>query len=80
MTTESLQRLSDRELLEVAVRAAAHERHSAVALVELLAEIDARRLYLGEGCSSLFVYCTRVLRLSEGAAYHRIEEIGRAHV
>ena len=51
----------------------AGERHSAVALVELLAEIDARRLYLGEGCSSLFVYCTRVLRLSEGAAYHRIE-------
>ncbi len=73
MTTEPLQRLSDRELLEVAVRAAAHERHSAVALVELLAEIDARRLYLAQGCSSLFVYCTQVLRLSEGAAYHRIE-------
>lgn len=73
MNTQSLQRLSDRELLEVAVRAAAHERRSAVALVELLAEIDARRLYLGQGCSSLFTYCTRVLRLSEGAAYHRIE-------
>ena len=39
----------------------------------LLAEVDARRLYLGEGCSSLFTYCTQVLHLSEHAAYHRIE-------
>lgn len=73
MTTQSLQRLSDYELLEVTARAAAHERRSAVALVELLSEVDARRLYLGQGCSSLFKYCTEVLRLSEGAAYHRIE-------
>ena len=32
-----------------------------------------RRLYLGQGCSSLFTYCTRVLHFSEHAAYHRIE-------
>jgi hypothetical protein len=36
-------------------------------------ELDARRLYLGEGCSSLFTYCTHVLHLAEGAAYNRIE-------
>jgi len=36
-------------------------------------EIDSRRLYLGEGCASMFVYCTRVLHLSEGGAYNRIE-------
>jgi hypothetical protein len=36
-------------------------------------ELDARRLYLGEGCSSLFTYCTQVLHLAEGAAYNRIE-------
>jgi hypothetical protein len=41
--------------------------------LRLLAELDARRLYLGEGCSSLFSYCTQVLHLSEHAAYHRIE-------
>jgi hypothetical protein len=29
--------------------------------------------YLGEGCSSLFTYCTQVLHLSEHAAYNRIE-------
>ena len=73
MTTESLHRLSDRELLEVTVRVAADERRSTVELVELLSEVDARRLYLGQGCSSLFTYCTEVLRLSESAAYHRIE-------
>ena len=39
----------------------------------MLGELDARRLYLGEGCSSLFSYCTRVLHLSEHAACHRIE-------
>ena len=36
-------------------------------------EVDARRLYLGEGCSSLFTYCSQVLHLSEHAAYGRIE-------
>jgi hypothetical protein len=34
-------------------------------LLALLMELDARRLYLGEGCSSLFTYCTQVLHLSE---------------
>ena len=42
-------------------------------LIALLAELDARRLYLAEGCSSLFTYCTQVLHLSEHASYHRIE-------
>jgi hypothetical protein len=36
-------------------------------------ELDSRRLYLGEGFSSLFTYCTHVLHLSEHAAYNRIE-------
>ena len=49
------------------------ERHATVQLVASLIEMDTRRLYLGEGCSSLFTYCTRVLRLSEHAAYGRIE-------
>jgi hypothetical protein len=44
-----------------------------VALIRSLTEFDARRLYLREGCSSLFTYCTQVLHLSEGSAYNRIE-------
>ena len=42
-------------------------------LIASLAELDARRLYLGAGCSSLFTYCTEVLHLSEHAAYGPIE-------
>jgi hypothetical protein len=30
-------------------------------------------LYLGEGCASLFTYCTQVLHFSEHAAYRRIQ-------
>ena len=65
--------LSDRDLLEAVSRAAADERHATVHLIRLLAELDSRRLYLAEGCSSLFTFCTQVLHLSEHAAYHRIE-------
>jgi hypothetical protein len=36
-------------------------------------EVDARRLCLAEGCSSLFTYCMQVLHLTEHAAYGRIE-------
>jgi hypothetical protein len=38
-----------------------------------LREIDARRLYLAEGFSCMFFYCTTRLHLSEQAAYTRIE-------
>ena len=37
-----------------------------------LGEVDARKLYLQEASSSIFVYCTRVLHFSESVAYHRI--------
>src|SRR5688572_808351 len=65
--------LEDRSLLDAAKRLAADERRATAALLRALMEIDSRRLYLGEGCASMFVYCTRVLHLSEGGAYNRIE-------
>ena len=65
--------LSDDELAEQVKHLAACERRASVALIRSLMEFDTRRLYLREGCSSLFTYCTRVLHLSEGAAYNRIE-------
>lgn len=65
--------MADRELIDAVARAAQHECRATVELLALLAEFDARRLYLGEGCSSLFTYCTQVLHLSEHAGYHRIE-------
>jgi hypothetical protein len=73
MTSTNPTSLSDRELLVETRRVAESERHATAGLISLLAEVDARRLYLGEGYSSLFAYCTRALRLSEQAAYARIE-------
>jgi 5-methylcytosine-specific restriction endonuclease McrA len=65
--------LSDRELLARVQDAIQDERVATAKLIALLMELDMRRLYLGEGCSSLFTYCTQILHLSEHAAYNRIE-------
>jgi hypothetical protein len=67
------EQLSDHELLAEVTRLTASERQATSRLVSALAELDARRLYLGQGCSSMFKYCTQVLHLAEHAAYNRIE-------
>lgn len=72
-THRSYEQLSDDQLIAEVKRLAAAERRATATLVRALMELDARRLYLGEGCSSLFTYCTQVLHLSESAAYNRIE-------
>jgi hypothetical protein len=64
--------LTDAQLLARVTMLAAHERQATAALIAALTELDARRLYLGEGYPSLFAYCTQALRLSEDAAYNRI--------
>src|ERR687892_292454 len=69
----SLADLSDQDLIAEVQRCRSDERRATARLIASLAELDARRLYLGAGCSSLFTYCTQVLRLSEHAAYRRIE-------
>lgn len=65
--------LTNDELLARVKHLAARERKATASLIVHLAELDQRRLYLAEGYSSLFTYCTHVLHLSEGAAYRRIE-------
>src|SRR6478735_6835280 len=67
------EQLSDPELIAEVTRLAASERQAISTLVSALAELDARRLYLGHGCSSMFTYCTQVLHLAEHAAFNRIE-------
>lgn len=71
--TSSFAQLSNQDLLIEVKRLAEGERQATALLIASLMELDARRLYLGEGCSSLFTYCTQVLHLSEHAAYGRIE-------
>lgn len=73
MTTAALATLSDEALLQETDRLAATERGATAALIRALREVDARRLYLAEGYSCMFFYCTKRLRLSEQAAYNRIE-------
>jgi hypothetical protein len=72
MLTDSITLLSDRDLLDATTTAATRERRTTADLIALLAELDVRKLYLGEGFASLFTYCTQALRLSEPAAYSRI--------
>jgi 5-methylcytosine-specific restriction endonuclease McrA len=65
--------LSDTQLVATVKQLAEQERGATAILVRSLAEVDNRRLYLRDGCSSLFTWCTQVLGLGEGAAYNRIE-------
>lgn len=65
--------LSEEQLVAEVKRLAGSERRATAVLIRALMELDARRLYLGEGYSSMFTYCTQALHLAEGAAYNRIE-------
>jgi hypothetical protein len=73
IASSSFAAVSDQDLLATVRRLADNECRATAGLIAALAELDARRLYLGQGCSSLFTYCTQVLHLSEHAAYGRIE-------
>ena len=73
MSITTPERLDDHALTVELSRLAGCERESTAALVAHLAEFDARRLYEGDGFSSVFKYCTTVLRLSEDSAYNRIQ-------
>ena len=73
ISTKTLAQLSDEALIAETKRLAANERLATAALIRSLVELNARRLYLGQGCGSLFKYCTEVLHLSHDAAYNRAE-------
>ncbi|MGH9199571.1 MAG: hypothetical protein ACRD1T_28055, partial [Acidimicrobiia bacterium] len=68
-----LTRLPNDELLARVRLLAKREREATASLIAHLAELDQRRLYLAEGHSSLFSYCTEALHFSEPAAYRRIK-------
>jgi hypothetical protein len=52
--------LSDKELLAQVKRLAEHERVATADLIATLAELDARRLYLGEGREEAPVFGTQL--------------------
>ena len=67
-----LKALSDDALLRRLSELVHDSRRVEVELIAHIAEVDARRLYAREATSSMFVYCTDVLHLSEHEAYLRI--------
>ena len=70
--TSTIGVLSDDELLRHTSALVRHERHLQGAVIDHLAEIEARSLYLRRGCSSLFDYAVRELGYSDAAAGRRI--------
>ncbi|MDE0221076.1 MAG: HNH endonuclease, partial [Spirochaetaceae bacterium] len=72
VTTSTIGVLSDRELLRQTTTLVRHERHLQGAIIDHLTEIEARRLFLRRGCSSLFDYAVRELGYSDAAAGRRI--------
>jgi hypothetical protein len=61
----------DAELLARLARLVARNRELTAEVLVHLAEVDARKLYLGAACSSTFSYCVERLHFSEPAAYKR---------
>src|SRR6185503_15165283 len=72
MNAESLSNMSDAELVARLVELVREERRLTAAVLLHLAEVEARELHVRTACSSMFVYCTRVLGMSEDEAFKRI--------
>ena len=68
----NLTSLSDKSLLSTTLSLAHKERQILSELLWHLKEIDSRNLYSDLKCSSLFDYCVKVLKYSEGQASRRV--------
>ena len=71
-TLHSIFAISDDELLRRLAELLRHSRRVEADLVAHIGEVDDRRLFAREACSSMFTYATEVLHLSEHEAYLRI--------
>jgi hypothetical protein len=69
----SLSHLSDGTLVRDLQELVARDRATTAELLAHLAEVDARKLYLPAAYPSMYAYCVGELRLSEDAAYKRIQ-------
>ncbi|MBK7582331.1 MAG: HNH endonuclease [Myxococcales bacterium] len=67
-----LSSVSDLELRERLSAAVSTERAASTDVVFHLAELDRRKLYLEDACSSLFAYCVERLGYSEDGANKRV--------
>lgn len=65
--------LKDSELLKRTKDLVDEERRITAELLNHLREIERRKLYSELKCTSLFLYCIRVLKMSEASAQRRID-------
>ena len=72
MKEECLEAMSDRDVVARLAQLLREERRLTAAVLLHLGEVEARRLYLPAACSSMHVYCVRVLAMSEDQAFKRI--------
>ena len=75
MKFSAAKNLSDADLTETLKKTIAAERSNIAASIACLIEITARDLHIRLGASSLFVYLTRELKLSESSASKRCAAI-----
>jgi hypothetical protein len=68
----TIKSLTDKELLAKLETLSARETEATVDVLLHLAEVDARKLFVPLGHSSLFAYCRSVLKYSEPATKRRI--------
>jgi 5-methylcytosine-specific restriction endonuclease McrA len=72
MDTYSYSHLSDHAMLRELATTVSHHRTGTARMLAQIAEVDARKLYLPAGYSSMYLYCVHELRMSEDVAYKRI--------
>ena len=65
--------LSDRDLLARLPEVRGLERRAIAEVIAHLAEVERRRLYLTEACSSMYTFCIERLGYSENEAYTRLQ-------
>ena len=64
--------LSDDEVLSTVTRLTGSERGTVARIVSLIREVEDRRIHLREAYSSIYDFCFRALKLSEGEASRRV--------
>jgi len=65
--------LSDQDLLARLPEVRCRERRAIAEVIAHLAEVERRRLYLAEACSSMFTFCIERLGYSENEAHTRLQ-------
>src|SRR5688572_28322118 len=67
-----LHQRSDQDLISGVTKLVGSHREVTAKLAAYLGEIEDRRLHLQAGFSSMFEFCTKELKLSEGEAFRRL--------